>query len=139
VADYAFFALWFAIAQALAPADASVLTLENERHPEQRMQWVRAGDGAWAMTLNGRELGRHRRTDEGVVHETGQRAPDTYRLADLAEPQDLRSGSTRIRLRGRFAPSVLTAARRNGETRIEDPSGGVTPIPLRLRTARTTQ
>jgi hypothetical protein len=130
--DYAFFALWFLIAHALAPTDATVLTIENERHTEQRMQWVRAQDGAWDMTINGRELGRFRRTDEGVVHETGVGAPAMHRVEDLAEASDLRSHTTRIRLRGQFAPAVLDAVRDGAVVVLRDPSRRLTPVGLRL-------
>jgi hypothetical protein len=131
--DYAYFALWFLVAHALAPAGATTLTLENERHPEQRMHWVRADDGAWAMTVNGRELGRFRRIDDAVVHDTGVRAPDVHAIADLVEAADLQVGAIRIRLRGQFAPAVLDVRRDGPTATLRDASRRLTVVPLRLR------
>lgn len=135
VTDYAFFALWFVLAQAFAPPDASVLTLVNERHPEQRMEWTRGDDGAWAMTLNGRELGRFRRANGAVVHETGQRPPDVHRLSDLVEIDDLRPGATRVRARGQFAPALLHATHEGPTVTFRDPSRQLTIVGLRLQSA----
>lgn len=132
--DYSFFALMFALATSLAPEGARTVVLENTRHAEQRMQWVRQDDGRWAMTINGREMGHFSRTDDAVVHETGTRAADRFELASLGEVRDLRRGATRVRLRGRWSRTVLEVSDEDGALRLSDPSREVLAVPLRLRT-----
>ncbi|HEY8428875.1 MAG TPA: hypothetical protein VIL20_10890 [Sandaracinaceae bacterium] len=131
--DFSFFALLFAIATSLAPAGARTVVLENTQHPEQRMAWMLESDGRWAMTLNGREMGRFWRDGAAIVHETGVRAPDRFELARLAEVRDLRRGARRVRLRGRWSERVIEVRDEGGARILADPSREVLGVPLRLR------
>jgi hypothetical protein len=131
--DYSFFALLFAIATTLAPAGSTHVVLENTRHAEQRLEWTRGADGRWAMTINGREMGRFVRDGDVVVHDTGVRAPDRFSISELADPSDLRRGATRVRLRGPFAPGVLRVDGGDGALRLTGERGSFLPVPLRLR------
>lgn len=130
--DYSFFALLFAIATSLAPASATTVVLENTQHAEQRMEWTRGEDGRWAMLINGRDMGHFARDGSDVVHDTGVRAPDRFPLAELADARDLRRGATRVRLRGRFAPTILRIEADGDASRITDPGGDHLRVPLRL-------
>jgi hypothetical protein len=132
--DYSFFALLFLLAQTLAPAGASRLVLENVRHPEQRMEWVREADGRWAMTINGREMGHFARDGEAVVHDPGVRAPSRFTVAELVDARDLRRDATRLRLRGSFEATVLQVSREGPALELRDPSRRLLVTTLRLRT-----
>ena len=98
--DYAFFALLFAVATTLAPADAREVTLVNGAHPDETLVWTRGEDARWALTVNGRDVGHFRRDGAMVVHETGQRAPDRFPIASLVDPDSLRRGATRLPTKG---------------------------------------
>ncbi len=130
--DYSFFALLFLVATSLAPPDARTVVLENTRHAEQRLEWTRGDDGRWAMTINGRDMGHFARRGSEVVHETGLRDPDHFAIEGLVEASDLRPDTTRLRLRGQFAPSVLRAERNGGALRLASEAGSLIPVPLRL-------
>jgi len=132
--DFSFFALLFVVATSLAPGDAREVTLVNARHPSQRMTWTRGADGRWAMTLNERDMGQFERTDDAVFHHSGQRSPDHFPLADLLDPSTLTS--RRVRLRGRFGPTVLHVRRGGGATRLSDPTGELLRTDLRLEVGR---
>jgi hypothetical protein len=132
--DFSFFALLFAVATSLAPADAREVTLVNVRHPTQRMTWTRGDDGRWAMTLNERAMGELERRDGAIFRHTGQRSPDHFPLRDLVEPPA--PTARRVRLRGRFAPTVLHVQRRGGTTTLSDPSRELLRTDLRLEIAR---
>lgn len=131
--DYSFFALMFALATSLAPEGARTVVLENTRHAEQRMEWTLEDDGRWAMTINGREMGRFHRDGDAIVHETGVRAPDRFELVELADARDLRRGARRVRLRGRWAARVIEVRSEGGARILADPSREVLAVPLRLR------
>ncbi|MCZ7683849.1 MAG: hypothetical protein M5U28_35830 [Sandaracinaceae bacterium] len=131
--DYSFFALMFALATSLAPDGAREVALQNTRYPEQELAWVREGDGRWAMTINGRDMGHFRREGDAIVHETGVRAPDRFELASLADGRDLRRGARRVRLRGRWSRTVLEVSEETGGPLVRDPTREVLAVPLRLR------
>ncbi|GAB5549529.1 MAG: hypothetical protein RLP09_10470 [Sandaracinaceae bacterium] len=131
--DYAFFALLFAVATTLAPADAREVTLVNGAHPDETLVWTRGEDARWALTVNGRDVGHFRRDGAMVVHETGQRAPDRFPIASLVDPDSLRRGATRLPTKGSFAPAVITVSRQGGRVELSDASREVLYVPLLLR------
>ena len=131
--DYAFFALLFAVATTLAPADAREVTLVNSAHPDQSLVWVRGDDARWALTVNGREVGHFRRDGSTVVHETGQGEPDRFPIASLLDPAALRPDARRVPARGDFAPAVISIEREVGVTRLSDASRALLYVPLLLR------
>ena len=135
--DYTFFALLFSIATSLAPADATVVTLQSSRHQNQAMVWTRHTDGRWTMTLNGRQMGSFERRAHEVLHytgaQTGQSTPPTeFPIAQLAGT--VRRTTARIPLRGRWSSTVLRVERGQGPPRIVDPSGELLRVELILHT-----
>lgn len=130
--DYSFFALLFAIATTLAPAGASRVELQNQRHPEQSMVWTEAADGRWALSLNGRDVGSFVREGDVITHHTGQGAPDAHPLADLLTPGTLRRSARTIELRGGFAPARIEVVRDGGSVVLRDPTRHLLGTDLRL-------
>ncbi len=130
--DYAFFALLFAVATALAPPGATEVMLENTRDHEQRIEWTRQDDGRWAMHVNERDVGHFIRRGNVIVHETGVRDPDRYPLSELLDAGALRRDATRIEARGQFGPAVLQVRREGGAIRLSSSNGTLLPVPLRL-------
>lgn len=131
--DYAFFAMLFAVATALAPANSREVTLVNARHPEQEMTWTRQDDGRWAMTMNERDLGRFERTEDAVFHHTENRSPERFLLGDLVDASSLSRRARRVPLRGRFAPTIIHVER-DGAVTLRDPSRRLLATDLRLTT-----
>lgn len=127
--DYSFFALLFVIAQALAPGATERLAWVNGDHPDQTIEWTREGDG-WELTVNGREMGIFHRDGDAVVHHTGGQAPRRFALDSLSDP--VRRDARRVRLRGSFAPTVLSIER-GGGVRLVDPSRRLLGTSLGLR------
>lgn len=134
--DFSFFALLFLLASTLSPEGSRSIVLENTRYPEQSMEWTRQGDGRWAMTINGRELGHFERAGDAIVHATGQRDPDRFEIAELAERGDLARDARRIRLRGRFEARIVDVAVEGDARILSDASRELLRTPLRLRSRR---
>lgn len=128
--DYSFFALLFAVATALAPPDASEVTLRNQRHPRQTVTFTRGDDGRWALRVNDRDVGALERRDGAVFHHTGQRSPGHFPIDEMLDPATL--DAARIRLRGRFAPTVLSVRRDDGRVILHDPGGELLRTDLAL-------
>lgn len=130
--DYAFFAMLFAIATALAPSGSTEVGFQNTRHPDQRMTWVREGDGRWAMTINGREAGHYQRNGASVVQDRGDEGTERFRLDQLLDPGDLTQRSTQIHLTERFQHAVLDVARRGATVELRETAERILVTGLRL-------
>ena len=131
--DLSFFAMLFVLARSLAPGATEALTWVNGAQPDETLTWVAETSGGWELTVNGRELGVFHQRQGAVIHHQPGAAPTRYPLRELVAP--VRADARRARLRGRFAPTVLTIDRAEGRPRLEDPSGQLLPIELTLRCA----
>jgi hypothetical protein len=134
--DFSFFALLFLLAQSLAPDGSARLVLENVRHPEQRMEWTRGGDGQWAMTINERDMGRFERRGADVVHHSGVREAEHFPIAALVDVSELRRGAEHVRLAGTFAGRRVEIAPDGDGIVLTDPTRALLRTPLRLRASR---
>ena len=128
--DYSFFALLFLLASSLAPDASAERTWVNGSHPEQTITWTPEGDG-WQMRVNGRDIGIFHRTEDAIVHHTGQGEPRRFPIDQLAAP--ITQNAPRITLRGTFAPRVLTVEREAGRVALVDPSRNLLRARLILR------
>lgn len=134
--DYSFFAMLFAVATSLAPADATQVEWVNVRHPQQSLRWERASNGSWAMTVNERDVGRWVREASGITHRTGPDASRRFPLQALVRESDLVATTSRIRLRGQFSATTLAVERDGERLELVDPVGRLLATRLRLRFRR---
>ena len=128
--DYSFFALLFLLAGSLAPDAGVERTWVNGRHPEQTITWT-AGEGGWALTVNGRDVGVFSRDGDAIVHDTRQGEPRRFPVSELAGA--VSGGARRVTLRGTFAPTVLTVRRAEGRLSLVDPTRELLRTELILR------
>lgn len=133
--DYAFFAMLFAIATALAPSGSARVGFQNTRHPDQHMTWVRGDDGRWAMTINGREAGHYQRSGDVVIQDRGDEGTERLPIGQLLNPQDLGPGSARVRLSERFSRATLDVHRENGGIELRESARRILVTGLRLESS----